>query len=153
MKKLLIIIACIASLSLAGCSKTHLVHKIDVQQGNVITQDDVNLLEPGMTRRQVQFIMGSPMVSDVFHQTRWDYIYHFKPGYGEITEERVTVFFEDDVLARIEGTLHPAPEGKNAPSRPKQVNLVVPPQERIERGVLNKLWHWITFRKADEDSI
>ena len=153
MKKLLIIIACIASLSVAGCSKPHLVHKIDVQQGNVITQDDVNRLEPGMTRRQVQFIMGSPMVSDVFHQTRWDYIYQIKPGYGETTRERVTVFFDDDTLARIEGTLHPAPEGKNAPSRPTQVNLVVPPQERIERGVLNKLWHWITFRKADEDSI
>jgi len=155
MKKLLIIITCIASLALAGCAslKPRLVHKIDVQQGNVLTQDDLNQLEPGMTRRQVQFIMGSPMITDVFHQDRWDYIYRFKPGYGEISEERVTVFFDGDSLERIEGTMRPAPEGKNAPARPKQVTLVVPPHERIERGVLNKLWHWLTFRKQDEDSI
>ena len=155
MKKLLIIITCIASLVLAGCSSSgvHLVHKIDVQQGNVLTQDDLNQLEPGMTRRQVQFIMGSPMVADVFHQERWDYIYRFQPGYGEITEERVSVFFDGDVLQRLEGTMHPAPEGKNAPARPKQVTLVVPPNVRVERGVLNKLWHWLTFRKQDEDSI
>ncbi len=57
MQKLLIIISVIASLLLTGCSKYHLVHKIDIQQGNVITQDEVNLLEPGMTRRQVQFII------------------------------------------------------------------------------------------------
>ncbi len=97
--------------------------------------------------------MGSPMIADVFQQDRWDYVYWLKPGYGAISEERVTVFFDDDSLDRIEGTMRPAPEGKNAPARPKQVTLVVPPQERIERGVLNKLWHWLTFRKPDEGSI
>ena len=155
MKKLLIIITCIASLWLGGCwfPGSRLVHKIDVQQGNVLTQDDINLLEPGMTRRQVQFIMGSPMVSDVFHQDRWDYIYRLKPGYGDVTEDRVTVFFDGNSLERIEGTMYPAPEGKNAPARPKQVTLVVPTQERVERGVFNKLWHWLTFRKPDEDII
>ena len=155
MKKLLIIITCIASLWLGGCwfPGSRLVHKIDVQQGNVLTQDDINLLEPGMTRRQVQFIMGSPMVSDVFHQDRWDYIYRLKPGYGDVTEDRVSVFFDGNSLERIEGTMYPAPEGKNAPARPKQVTLVVPTQERVERGVFNKLWHWLTFRKPDEDII
>jgi outer membrane protein assembly factor BamE len=114
MKKLLIIITCIASLWLAGCSSfgSRLVHKIDVQQGNVLVQDDINLLEPGMTRRQVQFIMGSPMVSDVFHQDRWDYIYRLKPGYGDITEDRVTVFFDGNSLDRIEGSLYPAIQAK-----------------------------------------
>jgi outer membrane protein assembly factor BamE len=153
MKKLLIIITSIASLWLGGCSTSdfHLVHKIDVQQGNVIDQDDLNLLEPGMTRRQVQFIMGSPMVSDVFHQDRWDYIYRLKPGYGELTEDRVSVFFDGNTLERIEGSMYPAPEGKNAPSRPKQVTLVVPAHERVERGIFNRFWHWITFRKPEED--
>ncbi|RLA04026.1 MAG: outer membrane protein assembly factor BamE, partial [Gammaproteobacteria bacterium] len=80
MKKLLIIMTCIASLTIAACSRYHLVHKIDVQQGNVITQDEVNLLEPGMNRRQVQFVMGSPMIADVFHQDRWDYVYLLEPG-------------------------------------------------------------------------
>jgi outer membrane protein assembly factor BamE len=150
MKKLLIIMTCIASLSITACSKYRLIHKIDVQQGNVITQDEVNLLEPGMSRRQVQFIMGSPMIADVFHQDRWDYIYLLEPGYGEQIEERITLFFENDELARITGTLHPDEAGSAAPSRPKQVTLVVPPEERVDPGIFNKLWHWMTFRKVGE---
>ena len=156
MKKLLIIITCIASLSLAGCwfPGSRLVHKIDIQQGNVLEQDDINLLEPGMTRRQVQFIMGSPMLSDTFHQERWDYIYRLKPGYGDVTEDRVSVFFDVNSLESIEGSLYPAPEGKNAPSRPRQITLIVPEQVRVERGVLNKIWHWLTFNiNKDEDEI
>ena len=150
MKKLLIIMTCIASLSITACSRYHLVHKIDIQQGNVITQDEVNLLEPGMSRRQVQFIMGSPMIADVFHQDRWDYVYLLAPGYGETIEERVTLFFDNDQLSRITGTLHPDEAGSAAPSRPKQVTLVVPPEERVDPGIFNKLWHWITFRKVGE---
>ena len=151
MKKLLIIITCIASLSSTACSRYHLVHKIDIQQGNVITQDEVNQLEPGMNRRQVQYIMGSPMVADVFHQDRWDYVYLFQPGYGEKLEERVTLHFENDELSRISGTLHPDEDGR-AKARPQQVTLVVPPEVRVEPGVFNKLWHWMTFRKAGEYS-
>ena len=134
MKKLLIVITCIASLGLAACS----------------TQAQVNQLEPGMTRNQVRFIMGSPMIADVFHQDRWDYIYLFEPGYGETRRNRVTVFFDDDSLTRIEGTLRPGDPVPESEIRARQVNLVVPPEERVEQGVLNKLWHWLTFRKADE---
>ena len=155
MKKLLIIITCFASLGVIGCSPSwRLVHKIDVQQGNVITQDEVNQLEPGMSRRQVQFIMGSPMVSDVFHQDRWDYIYRLQPGYGEPRTEHVTLIFQDDSLERISGTLHPDPAGSEATQRPRQVTLVVPPEERVPPGLLSRFWHWITFRDAmDKDVI
>jgi len=152
MQKLLIIISVIASALSAGCANYHLVHKIDVQQGNVITQDEVNLLEPGMTRRQVRFIMGSPMIADVFHQDRWDYVYILWPGYGEPTGMRITLFFDGDLLVRTSGTLHPDAAGKDASSRPKQVTLVVPPEERVPPGILNRIWHWLTFRKADEQS-
>ena len=151
MKKLLIITTCIASLSTTACSRYHLVHKIDIQQGNVITQDEVNQLEPGMNRRQVQYIMGSPMIADVFHQDRWDYVYLFQPGYGEMLEERVTLHFDNDALSRVSGTLHPD-AADTASARPQQVTLVVPPEVRIEPGVFNKLWHWMTFRKVGEDS-
>ena len=154
MKKLLIIITCIASLGLGACSSSwHVVHKIDVQQGNVITQDEVNQLEPGMSRRQVQFIMGSPMIADVFHQDRWDYIYRLQPGYGEPTEEHVTLFFNDDSLERITGTLHPDAAGADAAARPRQVTLIVPPEERIPPGILSRFWHWITFRDAMDKEI
>jgi outer membrane protein assembly factor BamE len=152
MQKLLIIIALITSLCLTVCSCSRLVHKIDIQQGNVITQDEVNLLEPGMTRRQVQFIMGSPMIADVFHQDRWDYIYVLWPGYGEPTGVRITLFFDDDLLTGTSGTIHPDEADQDAPARPKQVTLVVPPEERIPPGIFNRIWHWLTFRKADEDS-
>jgi len=150
MKKLLIIITCIASLS--ACS-WQLVHKIDVQQGNVITQDEVNQLEPGMSRRQVQYVMGSPMVADVFHQDRWDYIYRLQPGYGEPTQEHVTLFFDDDSLARITGTLYPDETAGDEAGRPQQVTLIVPPEERIPPGILNRFWYWITFRTAMDEGI
>ena len=152
MQKLLIIITLIASLLLTACSGLHLVHKIDIQQGNVITQDEVNLLEPGMSRRQVQFVMGSPMIADVFHQDRWDYVYVLQPGYGEPSEERITLFFDADLLTGTTGTVHPDEAGRDAPSRPKQITLVVPPEERIPPGILNKMWHWLTFRKVGEAS-
>ena len=149
MRKLLIIIACIATLNQAACSRTRIIHKIDVQQGNVVDQEMVNQLEPGMSRNQVQFIMGSPMVVDVFHQDRWDYIYYFKPGYGDITEERVSLFFEDDALVRITGTLHPG-EVDPAAADTTQATVVVPAHERVGPGIFNKIWHWITFRKLEE---
>ena len=155
MKKLLIIITCIASLWLGGCSspRFHLVHKIDVQQGNVVTQEEVNQLKPGMTRRQVQFVIGSPMVADVFHQDRWDYIYLMQPGSGPATRERLTLFFEDDTLTRISGTMRPQQtEDSDAPAK-QQVTLVVPPQERIPPGLLNRFWHWITFREIDKEGL
>ena len=152
MKKLLIIITCLASLILAGCSERfHIVHKIDVQQGNVVTQDRVDQLEPGMTRNQVQYIMGSPIVVDVFHQGRWDYLDFMKPGYGDISMERVTVHFEGDSLERVTGTLLPSGTGPD-PEASRQVTVVVPPQERIPPGIFNKIWHYLTFRKPGEDS-
>jgi outer membrane protein assembly factor BamE len=153
MKKLLIIIACFATLCLSGCSITEwsLVHRIDVQQGNVITQETINQLKPGMTRRQVQYVAGSPMVADVFHQDRWDYIYHMKPGTGETTTEHVSLYFENDALARISGTLHPQDEDEQDSNANEQATLIVPPEERIPPGVLSRLWRWVTFRGAEEE--
>jgi outer membrane protein assembly factor BamE len=151
MKKLLIRITCFASFTLSACSfpHWHVVYKIDVQQGNVVTQDMVNQLKTGMTRSQVQFIMGSPLVVDTFHQNRWDYVYYFKPGYGKVAEQRISLFFDNDTLSRFTGTLHPE-AGAAASEKHGPVTVVVPPYERVEPGLLNKIWHWITFRKAPE---
>ncbi|HEU4854967.1 MAG TPA: outer membrane protein assembly factor BamE, partial [Nitrosospira sp.] len=92
-------------LLLAGCSSVpSLLYKIDIQQGNVITQEMVDKLKPGMTRSQVRFALGSPMISDAFHENRWDYVYRVDEK-GRLVEQRnLTVFFEDDKLARIDGT-------------------------------------------------
>ena len=84
------------------------VYKISIPQGNVITQEMVDQLRPGMSKRQVTFVMGTPLVRDPFHQDRWAYIYSFQPGGGERGLERLSVFFIDDQLVSFEGDFIPS---------------------------------------------
>ena len=78
-------------------------HKIDIQQGNVITQDMIDKLQPGMTRSQVRFVLGTPLLIDPFRTDRWDYVYSLKKR-GELLEQRqLKVFFKDDKMVRYEG--------------------------------------------------
>jgi len=83
------------------------VYKIGIAQGNIITQEMVDQLRPGMTKRQVIFVMGTPLVRDPYHQDRWDYIYNFQPGGGVRGQERITVFFIDDELVSFTGDFLP----------------------------------------------
>ncbi len=105
MKRLL---ACLFPL-LAACSSTsgitsHLTpYRIDVRQGNYVTQEMAAQLKPGLTKDQVRFILGTPLLTDMFHADRWDYVYRFQPGYGPAEERRLTVFFQDGKLARVAG--------------------------------------------------
>jgi len=78
-------------------------YRIDVRQGNYVDQDMVAKLRPGMTRDQVRFALGTPLVTDMFHADRWDYVYRFQPGKGEVQLRRLVVFFVDDKLARVGG--------------------------------------------------
>lgn len=100
---------------LAACSTTQLPispHKIDVQQGNVVDQETVDKLKPGLTRSQVRFLLGTPLVVDPFRDNRWDYVYNYRTG-GKLTaQKRLTVFFDRDVMSRIEteGFDHPVPQ-------------------------------------------
>lgn len=121
MQKLLIYWVCGASILISGCStidkmgsavpraldKMPLIHRPDIQQGNVITQDTINKLRPGMTKNQARYVMGTPMLVDVFHQDRWDYIYSMQPGGEERIQKRISLFFSDDRLVRIEGDYRP----------------------------------------------
>ncbi|MEM1230866.1 MAG: outer membrane protein assembly factor BamE [Pseudomonadota bacterium] len=96
----------IATLLIGGCSLPRL-YRATVQQGNVITQDMVNQLEPGMTRNQVAFIMGEPILRNSFSSDRWDYLYRVEvPGYYE-EEKRLTLFFDNDVLSFFTGDYLP----------------------------------------------
>jgi outer membrane protein assembly factor BamE len=105
MTRLLAVPFFLLSLLLAACSSmsTPQPYRIDVQQGNVITQEMVAQLKPGLTRDQVKFILGSPLVADMFHTDRWDYVYMLQPGKGEVQRRRLTVIFEDNKLARLAG--------------------------------------------------
>lgn len=82
-------------------------YRPNVQQGNWVTQQQISLLRPGMTREQVRFALGTPTLTPVFHSDRWEYPYFLKPGYGDTQERRFTVFFENDVLVRWEGDEQP----------------------------------------------
>ena len=70
-------------------------YKIDIQQGNVLTQDMVTQLKPGQTRDQVRFLLGTPMIADIFHQQRWDYVYQYRDGQAAKVESRKFVVFFD----------------------------------------------------------
>ncbi|WP_375741423.1 outer membrane protein assembly factor BamE [Pseudomonas boanensis] len=94
-------------LALAGCSFPG-VYKIDIQQGNVVTQDMIDQLKPGMTRRQVRFIMGNPLITDTFHANRWDYLYSMQPGGSQRMQERVSLMFDNnDQLIGLAGDFMP----------------------------------------------
>lgn len=86
------------------------VYKISIAQGNIITQEMIDQLEPGMTRRQVIFVMGSPLVRDPYSQDRWDYVFNYQPGGGVRGQERVTLMFENDLLVSLSGDFEPGPE-------------------------------------------
>jgi outer membrane protein assembly factor BamE len=93
--------------ALAGCSFPG-VYKVDIQQGNVVTQDMIDQLRPGMTRSQVRFIMGNPLVTDTFHANRWDYLYSIQPGGSQRQQERVSLMFNaNDQLAGLAGDFKP----------------------------------------------
>lgn len=94
-----------------GCSLPSLkmprVHKISVQQGNVITQEMIDRLKPGMSRSQVAYVMGEPVLRNTFNEDRWDYIYTLDiPGVLEQTVH-MTLFFEGDALAYFTGDMAP----------------------------------------------
>ncbi|MDA1108167.1 MAG: outer membrane protein assembly factor BamE [Proteobacteria bacterium] len=125
MQKLLTTLALCATLILAGCSTASIPgqYKIDIQQGNVISQEAVAKLKPGMTKSQVRFALGTPLLVDVFHQDRWDYIYSIQRGGQERQQRHLSLFFADDKLTRIEGDVQPAAKGEPSvasPSAPSQ---------------------------------
>jgi outer membrane protein assembly factor BamE len=94
---------------LAACSSSPDItsmlspYRVDVRQGNYVDQEMVAKLRPGMTRDQVRFALGTPLVADMFHADRWDYVYRLQPGRGEVQLRRLVVFFVDDKLARVGG--------------------------------------------------
>jgi outer membrane protein assembly factor BamE len=87
-----------------------IVYRIEVQQGNLVDQETVSQLKPGMTKDQVRFVLGTPLVADIFHADRWDYVFTRKlERSSRVSEERrLTVFFDQNgLLERVEGDVVP----------------------------------------------
>lgn len=89
-------------LSASACS----IYRVDVQQGNVLTDEAVSSLKVGMTKRQVRFLLGTPPIADPFHADRWDYVYYLrKQGKPDPNERRLTLTFQGDTLSHIDSHL------------------------------------------------
>ena len=87
-----------ASLAVSGC-----VYRMDIQQGNLLDAEQVDQLETGMTRSQVRFLLGTPMVIDSFDANRWDYVYSLRRGRArKVTKHHLVVWFDGDTVTRIE---------------------------------------------------
>ncbi|HEY7741637.1 MAG TPA: outer membrane protein assembly factor BamE [Burkholderiales bacterium] len=104
----------VIALLTAGCEGASPIrpYKMDIQQGNVVTPEMIARLQPGMTRAQVRFTLGTPLVVDPFRADRWDYVYLFSRR-GVVTEQRrIVVVFKDEKLVRVEGDVVPAGDGR-----------------------------------------
>ena len=107
----LIILAVLGSLSACSWFQFPGVYRIDIQQGNIVTQDMVDQLQLGMTKRQVNYVLGTALIQDSFNLDRWDYYYSMRSSSGNFTQRKFTVYFENDALIRTEGEfqIQPAP--------------------------------------------
>jgi outer membrane protein assembly factor BamE len=123
----------LSSFVLAGCAEFNVpgVYRIDVQQGNVITQAQLAALESGMEKRKVRFILGTPLVTDSFNQQRWDYYYSLEKAGEERVQRIISVFFDGDLLTRIGGDVLAATGPIKLPERIDKV-VTIPDGYRDE---------------------
>lgn len=112
MKRTVFLLAVAAPLALTACETilTNLpgVYTIDIEQGNMIDQTMVDQLRPSMSKRQVLYIMGSPMLTDTFHERRWDYLYSEQPGGEARVQKRLSLYFDGDNLVGVQGDFRPS---------------------------------------------
>ncbi len=99
MYRFTLVLFALTSLVLTSCA----IHKIDIQQGNVITQEMLETLTVGMDKRRVKLAIGSPMIQDPFHPNRWDYVYSFKAGMSDKAQSsHIVLLFKGDILKKID---------------------------------------------------
>jgi len=133
-----------------ACSNVPLgVYRVDIQQGNVLTEEMLAQLTPGMEKRKVRFLLGTPLLVDTFNQDRWDYIYTFARRGGTIEQRQITLFFEDERLARIEGDVH---RGDGSRKTMPGETLVLVPEERRAKGFMDVLRPRLDFLDFGDDA-
>jgi outer membrane protein assembly factor BamE len=128
-----------AAVAVTACQEVRVpfVYRIDVQQGNVITQEQLAALEAGMDKRKVRFILGTPLVTDAFNQDRWDYYYSYEKNGDERVQRLVSVFFEEGQLVRVGGDVRPARGPIVLDARKDE--LVTVPEGYRDEGILAAL--------------
>ena len=112
-----------AAVLLGGC-----VYRPDIQQGNLLTMEDIRKVEVGMSRSQVRFLLGTPMVSDPFAPQRWDYVYRMQYGRDRaVITAHFVVWFEGDKVAKVETLDNPEPSRKAREAKQKKQKEAAPP--------------------------
>ena len=127
-------------LLLAGCGSYRpqlllpslMPYRMDIQQGNFVTQDMIAKLQPGMTRSQVRFVLGTPLVTDIFHPDRWDYVYRFEKAGKLIEHRRIYIVFSEDKLLRVEGDVVPLAKAELNPAAPPNAAAAPAPAPKQE---------------------
>lgn len=148
MRKPLLYSTLLAGLSVTSCSTVlnNLpgVYTVDVQQGNIVDQSMVDQLRPGMSKRQVLYIMGSPMLKDVLHENQWEYLYSNQPG-GEARQQKsITLYFQDDKIVGLQGDFKPSKLPVLKPSPDATVDV---PKRNLDDSLWGTLTGW--FRSDD----
>jgi outer membrane protein assembly factor BamE len=142
--KFLVLSLC--SLQLVSCATAveylPYVYKIDVNQGNVIDQAMIDQLRPNMTKRQVLYIMGSPMLVDFFHQSRWDYVYAVRKGGENLEQKNISIFFENDQLKNIQGDFKPSSQPVLKPSSDLVVDV---PKRDLDQTLWGTFTGWLNY--------
>jgi outer membrane protein assembly factor BamE len=91
----------VLSIALAGCGS--IIHRIDIQQGNIVAPETFLKLKTGMTRTDVRNLLGTPLLTDIFHANRWDYYFRYEQRGALVEQNKFSVFFENEKVVRIEG--------------------------------------------------
>jgi len=146
-----------AGCSYEGTSKLPFVYRVDIQQGNVIDQDMVDRLQPGMDKNQIQYIMGTPVVDDPFHANRWDYIYTYSKGGARREQRHIILYFKNNKLASVGGDVKIAQRKTSLILKEPSKTVVVPPDYN-KKSLLRRMINHLPFmgdddaRPAQEDS-
>ena len=93
-------------------------YRMDIRQGNLVSQEMAAQLKPGLTKDQVRFILGTPLLTDIFHADRWDYVYRLQSGRSDAQQRRLVVYFQDGKLVRVDGDVVGGDAGAAAQLKP-----------------------------------
>ena len=150
MRKSLFSLSLLTSLTLVSCSTilNNLpgVYTLEIQQGNIIDQAMVDQLRPGMNKRQVLYIMGSPMLDDVFHKNRWDYLYSDQSDGEDRVQKQISLFFENDQIVGIQGDFRPSAVPVIKTSGETTVDV---PKRDLEKTLWEKITGLIGYDELD----